>query len=133
MGVEGGGGGGGGGAHNSHASPDCTSTHDILSLHPGRWTMQGVAHLWGMAATPSAVSGRNSCQTPKLLRDAQCSAWGSQLLNSPTRATACRSRTLCLEPQFWTLLSRMAVLASRACVMSSQERMAPHGVGPQPW
>ena len=48
----------------------------------------GDSHLCLMAGVPSVLSGRNNVHTPKLLRVAQCSVWGSQLLNSPTRATA---------------------------------------------
>lgn len=47
-------------------------------------------YLWGMTDAPSALSGRNRLQTPKSFLMAQWSGLGSQLLNSPINAIACR-------------------------------------------
>lgn len=51
-------------------------------------------HLWGMAGVPSALSGRNSSHTPKAFLNAQCASEGCQLLNSPTRHSACTACTV---------------------------------------
>jgi hypothetical protein len=47
-----------------------------------------VTHLCGMAWLPSLLSGRNSSHTPNSFLKAQWLSLGSQLLNSPTRASA---------------------------------------------
>ena len=49
---------------------------------------QDATYLCGTAGVPSAPSGRKRLNTPKSFLSAQCSGWGSQLLNSPISATA---------------------------------------------
>ena len=50
----------------------------------------GPCHLWGISDSPSGPSGRKRFQTPKSFLTAQWSGLGSQLLNSPISAIACR-------------------------------------------
>lgn len=57
---------------------------------PRRGAAEEATHRCGMAGVPSGLSGRNRQNTPKSFLKAQCSGLGSQLLNSPMRARACK-------------------------------------------
>lgn len=69
--------------HYIHSPCSCN-----LKAHPNIWIQASC--LWGIGEVPSLLSGRKRQKTPKSFFEAQCSGSGSQLLNSPISAIACR-------------------------------------------